>query len=215
MALTNGQVMEVVELFTNNFMLEKNTDKKLRLFQSFDDVFGKGIKGWTDMVLNIMGERGIDQSIVQEYIGLMNQRKDETCDYEIREMVENDFWMVCEILNYAFDKLLTIDSNAEQLRKFITGYSFVACNKDDILGVALACVIPGLNMDTIYVDSLAVAPFARRKGIARNLLKTIQKKAYKNEIYSVKLMTDRQLEAYKMYRHLGFNESKYVLMTKW
>ena len=65
------------------------------------------------------------------------------------------------------------------------------------------------------MDSLAVAPFARRKGIARNLLKTIQKKAYKNEIYSVKLMTDRQLEAYKMYRHLGFNESKYVMMTKW
>ena len=215
MALSNEQVVEAVELFVNNFALEKNEEKRLRLFQCFGDVFGKGITGWKDMAFKIMEERDLDHCIVKEYMDLISQKKEVTCEYEIREMVESDFPMICEILNYAFDVFLTMDNDADQLRKFITGYSFVACNKGDILGVVLACVIPGLHMDTVYVDSLAVAQYARGKGIARKLLKIIQTKAVKNRIYSIKLMTDRQLEAYQMYRHIGFKESKYVLMTKW
>ena len=89
MALSNEQVVEAVELFVNNFALEKNEEKRLRLFQCFGDVFGKGITGWKDMAFKIMEERDLDHCIVKEYMDLISPKKEVTCEYEIREMVES------------------------------------------------------------------------------------------------------------------------------
>ncbi len=84
----------------------------------------------------------------------------------------------------------------------------------------ILCYLKQGNIEESFVnkaevkDSLAVAQYARGKGIARKLLKIIQTKAVKNRIYSIKLMTDRQLEAYQMYRHIGFKESKKMLAKR-
>ncbi|MDO5424044.1 MAG: GNAT family N-acetyltransferase [Eubacteriales bacterium] len=214
MALSNKQVIEVVDLFANNFVLEPNSESRKRLFQRFGDVFGRGIVNWQDMVLKILEEKDVDSTLVKEYKDLLAPRQDENYGYEFREMTENDFPMVYEMLNHTFDTILTSYDN-EHFKKFLTGYSFVACDKEDILGVALAYPIPGLHSDIIYVDSLAVAQYARGRGIAKKLLNTIQKKGHMNQIYCMRLITNRQLEAYQMYRHLGFQESKYVLMEKY
>lgn len=214
MALSNVQAMEVVDLFVNNFVLEKNYEKRLRLFQRFGDIFGKGVVKWKEMAQQVMEEKGVEKSTIEEYKNIMYSKKDDSFEYEIRELVKEDFSMVREILNDAFDTLLTVYDD-EQLEKFITGYSLVACDKGDILGVVLACAISGLYADTVYIDSLAVAQYAREKGIAKRLISTIRSKAYQNKIYTLKLMTDKKIEAYQMYKHIGFVESKHVLMTKW
>lgn len=214
MALSKLQVEEALELFVNNFVHETAGINRKRLFQRFGDVFGNGIVEWHNLVLDLMREKDIDKGIVNEFEHLIGENKKKNLNYMYRELSEEDLKMVRELLNRAFDTILT-EYNDEHLKKFINGYSLVACDKGDIVGVIMSYPIMSLHSNIIYVDSLVVAEYARGSGIARALLNNVHKKAIKNGIYCLKLMTDKHLDAYQMYRHLGFNESKYVLMTKW
>lgn len=214
MALSKLQAEEALELFINNFVLENTGIKRKRLFQKFGDVFGNGIVEWKALALDIMKEKAIHKDIVDEFCCLVDGNKENNSDYEYRELKEEDFKMVRELLNRAFDTILT-ELDDEHLKKFINGYSLVACDKGDIVGVIMCYPIMSLHADMLYVDSLVVSEYARGRGIVRALLESVQRKGIKNRIYCLKLMTDKHLDAYQMYRHLGFNESKYVLMSKW
>ncbi len=214
MALSKVQVEETLELFANNFVFESAGINRKRLFQRFGDTFGQGIVEWHDLVLSILKEKDVCDEIVNEFILLTNEKKIVDSVYEYRELTERDFSMVRELLNRSFDLILT-EFDDEHLKKFINGYSLVACDKGDIVGVIMSYPIMSLQSNMIYVDSLAVAEYARGRGIARGLLDNVRTKAVKNRIYCLKLMTDKHLDAYQMYKHMGFSESKYVLMSKW
>ena len=214
MALSKLQAEETLELFVNNFVFESAGISRKRLFQRFGDTFGKGIVDWHELVLDIMKEKKVCDEIVNEFVSLTEEKKGVHSEYEYRELTEQDFPMVREILNRAFDFILT-EFDDEHLKKFINGYSMVACDKEDIVGVIMSYPIMSLQSNMIYVDSLAVAEYARGRGIARGLLDNVHRKAVENRIYCLKLMTDKHLDAYQMYKHLGFSDSKYVFMSKW
>lgn len=214
MALSKLQAEETLELFINNFVHETTGIKRKRLFQRFGDVFGNGIVEWKASVLDIMKERDINNEVIEEFTCLVDGNKTNNSAYEYRELREEDFKMVRELLNRAFDTILT-ELDDEHLKKFINGYSLVACDKGDIVGVIMCYPIMSLHANMLYVDSLVVAEYSRGRGIARALLDNVQRRGIKNRIYCLKLMTDKHLDAYQMYRHLGFNESKYVFMSKW
>lgn len=214
MALSKLQAEEVLELFISNFINEPTGINRKRVYQRFEDVFGRGIVEWNNLVLGIMHEKNIDKAIIDEFCKLSEEHQRKEMPYEYRELTEEDFKMVRELLNQAFDTFL-IENDNEHLKKFINGYSLVACDKGDVIGVIMSYPIMSLHSDMIYVDSLVVAENARGCGIARGLLNSVHKKAIENGIYCLKLMTDKHLDAYQMYRHMGFSETKYVLMSKW
>lgn len=213
MALSKLQAEEVLELFLTIFANEETGANRKRIFQRFDDVFGGGITNWKKLTLDVMNERSFENAVINEFSSLIEGNKKDS-DYEYRELCEDDFIMVRELLNRAFDMILTEFDN-EHLKKFINGYSLVACDKGNILGVIMCYPIMSLQSNMLYIDSLVVAEDARGQGIARALLDNVRTRAIKKRIYCLKLMTDKQLDAYQMYRHLGFNESKYVFMSKW
>ena len=51
MALSKLQVEETLELFVKNFINETTGINRKRLFQRFEDVFGKGIVEWKSLIL--------------------------------------------------------------------------------------------------------------------------------------------------------------------
>ena len=213
MALSATQADAVVTLFVDGFLLETDVLKRKRMVQNFEDNFGRGITDWKERLLKALEEKTTDEKILEEYRMLSGRTVLKGEDFTYRAFCEQDFPAVRELLNRAFDMCITEYDN-EQIKKLVNGYSMVACDKDDILGVALTYVIPGLHFDKLYVESLAVSEHARGQGIARRLLNEIQKKGYKNKVYTMQLITNRQLEAYQMYKHLGFGESKYVLLSR-
>lgn len=214
MALSRLQAEEVLELFVNNFVSAGTGIDRKRVFQRFEDVFGKGIVQWHELAVDIMCKKNVEEGVVEEFNNLSEEKPRDENPYEYRELRETDFVMVRELINRAFDTIL-LEKDDEHLKKFINGYSFVACEQENIVGVIMCYPIMSLHSDVIYVDSLTVAEHARGVGIARNLLNSVHRKAVKNGIYCLKLMTDKQLEAYQMYRHLGFDDSKYVLLSRW
>ena len=103
MALSKLQAEEVLELFLNNFINEATGVNRKRVFQRFDDIFGSGIANWKKLTLDIMNERGFENAVINEFNSLIDGNKKDL-DYEYRELCENDFIMVRELLNRGFDE---------------------------------------------------------------------------------------------------------------
>lgn len=83
----------------------------------------------------------------------------------------------------------------DKFKKFIDSrYSVVACNGEEIVGIALAFEMPDYNIATIYLDTLAVAEHVRGKGIGKKMFKHIQKLGRSSgRSGKMKLQTDRKL----------------------
>ena len=53
--------------------------------------------------MDIMNERGFENAVINEFNSLIDGNKKDL-DYEYRELCENDFIMVRELLNRGFDE---------------------------------------------------------------------------------------------------------------
>ncbi len=76
------------------------------------------------------------------------------------------------------------------------------------MGVDFANMVDETRAGEWYVDSLAVSPTFRKKGIARQLLNFVIEKAKQNKFAYVTLAVDAQnLPAWNLYKSLGFKET--------
>lgn len=214
MALTKSQVDSIVDLFSLAFANSSDESVREKAYFEFEDIFGKGIDNWQAICRGKIKQCTLNEAVIEHFDRLAHRHdnKVEDMEYLIREIKESDLAAVIELINNAFSMNLTYFDN-DKIKKFMdSGYSFVACNNDEVLGVALGYYIPDLCMDAVYLDTLTVAETIRGRGIGRKLLSHISKCAISNKIYEIKLHTDRTIEAYQIYKHWGFKESKLVLM---
>lgn len=216
MALTKLQANVAIKLFVANFANSNNDNDRKKLFIEFEDVFGRGISDWKSICRLELEQQTSKQSILEYYDKLLC-RKDKLSKNPIviRELRELDLEASRELINSAFDMCLTHFDN-DRFSEFIKNeYSVVAEYNDDVVGVALAYIIPGLSMDAVYLDTFVVSENARDQGIGKQMLSYIQSIAVKNGIHIIKLTTDKKLEAYQIYQHWGFQEDKNVSMKKY
>lgn len=106
----------------------------------------------------------------------------------------------------------------ESLFDFIdSGYSYVAKRENVILGFILAYKCPTYGGNYyMYIDTFVVNSDVQGKGIGKMLLQKLRENMFKNRIFRVKLMTKKEIPAYKIYKHLGFEEvENYVHMQRY
>lgn len=216
MALTKSQTNGVINLFAKTFVNSNNAKERKKLFIDFEDVFGKEIVEWKSLCREKIREYASEPEIIScfdEFLDRNRKLQIWNDTYQVRLLKETDLEQVRQLINNAFAMVLTLyDDN--KFEKFISsGYSVVACNEEEILGVALAYEIPDLNINAIYLDTFTVAENVRGYGLGRKMISHIQSLAVSNNIYKMKLQTDRKMEAYQIYKHWGFEEIDLVCMT--
>ena len=65
----------------------------------------------------------------------------------------------------------------------------------------------------LYIDTFVVNSDVQGNGIGKMLIEKLKENMFRNRIFSLKLMTKSDIKAYKIYRHLGFDEPEgYVHM---
>lgn len=218
MALTGKQAEAVMELFVSTFVNYKDDRDRKRVFNDFKDNLGNGISDWVVKCRDKLIEKAADEEVIQCYDTLTENRalKTDLENVVVRKLGKEDLGQVREMVNRTFGLLLTHFEDDKFDQYLSSDYAAVACQGDNILGVILAGEMPDIQTHTIYVDIFAVSENVRGCGVGHKLMGYIKETArakQKNKLHQIKLQTDRNIEAYKVYTHWGFEEvEKYVHM---
>jgi GNAT superfamily N-acetyltransferase len=98
-----------------------------------------------------------------------------------------------------------------------TGYSFVAKKGNEVVGVIMAQKIMDYGSYDVYVNNFAVESSMQGRGIGTQLMKHLISVAKQNGIDRIKLHTQKNLKAYDIYHHMGFEDQddESVYLSKW
>ena len=214
MALTRNQAEAVMRLFALNFSKEADAEKRKKLFLQFEDDFGHSISYWKTFCEKIVQEKRLSEEVLKHFRTLASRNLERSCDYLVRSLKKDDLEEVFELINRNFDMTLTI-YDMDKIEPFLeSGYSFVVCNNEEILGAVLGYKMPDLVREYIYIDTIVVGETVRNMGLGRMLISHVEECASKNHIHLIRLQTDKEIEAYEIYKHMEFTESSLVTMKR-
>lgn len=221
MAMTKAQKEIAVTLFTNTFQASKDKQSRKELFIEFSDAFNGSICDWKESV-----EQEIkDESLKIEFKELCNgEKKTDIKEYiTIEALRVADLNQISQLARMELGNTPWIyhscgENAPDSIDDFVEGgHSFVARRENEILGFILACKCPTYGgAYYLYIDTFVVGKDAQGLGIGKMLLAKVRENLFANRIFSIKLMTQREKPAYKIYKHLGFEEiEEYVHMNRW
>jgi aminoglycoside 3-N-acetyltransferase I len=140
-------------------------------------------------------------------------------DYELAQLSKNDVPLMKALLRVfaeAFEDPLAYQSavpSDEYLQKFL-GYehtiALIAKKGNEVAGGLVAYELEKFEQDRreIYIYDLAVAEAHRRKGLAKGLIRELQKIAKERKAYVIFVQADPgDAPAIKLYESLGAKES--------
>lgn len=132
----------------------------------------------------------------------------------IREVNENDIEVIGTIYEKAFgysEGLVKDLGNFDEYVNFCVkqNYAFVIENGIEICGVVLGYEKPDMIYGrNVYIELLAVLPEYQCKGYGKALIAAIEKVAISNGIKEVTLRTACYMDAFHIYCHLGFKDTR-------
>ena len=218
MALRKAQKEMAITLFTKAFSATDDEKIRKELFIQFSDAYEDSIKDWHCKV-----EEQLDNDFIkQEFSRLVNRtpKKDIKDFVTIDNLKKEDLKQISYLASKELGMMPWVEKEMEHdsLTDFVNdGYSYVAKRENVILGFILAHKCPTYGgYYYIYIDTFVVNNDAQGNGIGKLLLEKLKQNIYKNRIYRMKLMTKKELPAYKIYKHLGFEEvDDYVHMQSY
>ena len=218
MALTKLEASGMMRLTAWAFARVQNREERKKIFIEFEDIFGREIKDWEAGIAEILKEQAQDEEVLEHFRSLCSREQKVITGYEIRCAEQSDLKDITELINRNFNMMLT-SKDYDRYTPFLkSGYSFVICNHDSILGCVLAQPYQILLTTSICIDVLVVGETCRNMGLGKALLQHVQNYAKENNndfrLSYLRLTTDKTKDAYRFYRHLGFGESDYVTMVK-
>lgn len=218
MALRKVQKEMAITLFAKAFSAVENEEDRKELFIQFSDAYEDSIRDWQREVEAQLKNEGVKKNFrrlvnreykkdIKEFISIENLRKED---------LEQISYLACKELDMM--PWVANEEGPESLLDFIdSGYSYVAKRENIILGFILAYKCPTYGGHySIYIDTFVVNSDAQGKGIGKMLLQKLRENMFRNRVFRVKLMTKKDIQAYKIYKHLGFEEVEdYVHMQRY
>ncbi len=132
----------------------------------------------------------------------------------IRKVNENDIKAIGTIYVKAFGHHESFVEYCKGFGEYINfcvkqNYAFVTENEKEICGVVLGYEKPDLfDGRNVYIDLLAVLPEYQCKGCGKALVAAIEKVAIGNGMKEVTLRTACYMDAFHIYNHWGFKDSR-------
>lgn len=218
MALRKAQKEMAITLFVKAFSATEDEKSRKELYIQFSDAYEGSIKEWKNKVETEIE----DDNIKEEFINLTNRetKKDIKEFVTVELLKKEDLKQISYLASKELDMMPWVENEIgpNSLVDFVnSGYSYVAKREDVILGFILAYKCPTYGGHYyLYIDTFVVNSDAQGNGIGKMLIQKLKENMFENRIYRVKLMTKRDITAYKIYKHLGFEEvENYVHMQKY
>lgn len=218
MALRRSQKEMAISLFAKVFSTTKDEKERKELYIQFADAYDGSIKEWKRKVEQEL----VDQNLKQQFRALCNSEG----QTDIKKFVTVEPLRIEDVDQISYLSRMELgtmpwivdETRADSINEFVnSGYSYVAKRENVILGFILAYKCPTYGgYYQIYIDTFVVDSDSQGQGIGKMLFEQLSKEMFRNRIYNMKLMTKREIPAYKIYRHLGFEEMEnYVHMSRY
>lgn len=218
MALRKAQIEMAISLFAKTFNMTEDEGSRKELYIQFADAYDGSIKDWREKVEQELADEKTKEQFRQLY-----NREPKT---DMKEFITVEPLSIedLEQISYLSGKELKTmpwvkgEAGVDSIVEFVEGgYSYVAKREDVILGFVLAYKCPTYGGHYyLYIDTFVVNSDAQGLGIGKMLFNQLKKDMFHNRIFSIKLMTKREIPAYKIYKHLGFAEMEdYVHMNRY
>ena len=133
---------------------------------------------------------------------------------EIRRATEVDMDGIKDVYEKAFldreGMLMYYPNFEEYVRNCIKhDLSYVAINNGRLCGMIFAYEVPDIEWGKIvYVEVFAVLPELQKKGIGTALMKQLEESVQKKGYMEVSLRTACYLDAYEIYKKMGFKDMR-------
>lgn len=82
--------------------------------------------------------------------------------------------------------------------------AYVLEENDKIIGIVTAITVPGIGMETIFIDTVAISPAYQHKGYGTKMLNEFFEKT-QGKFYSISAV--RSDIGYKLYHRVGFSDA--------
>lgn len=215
MAMTEKQIEGVLSLFVTCFVNESDEVKRKKIYLQFNDNFGGSIGDWTTLAIEKIGLQTDNIDIIDEFNKLSSKEKEDlSADIEIRKLCRADFEQIRELIRNEFGTCLSVYDELG-LQSFLRSeHSFVACKDSEILGVILAGKMPNISHMRIYIDTFVITASMRGRGIGHKLYKAvINAPMGQKNVAEMVLKTEKNREAYQIYKHWGFRDADLIYMS--
>lgn len=214
MTFKKSQIEMALFLFVKSFCLETDENNRMELIIQFSDVYSGIIKDWESKV-----EKQIEDEKTRElFRRLLDKRKEKRVleGVTIVPLEEDYFEQITYLGTKELDQFPWMPEANSSITDFIEGgFSFAAKKDDVVIGFVLAHKCPTYGgYYYIYIDTFVVSSYTQGQGVGRMLFNELRSKAHKQRIYGIRLMTKRNMPAYNIYKHLGFEDmqDEYVQM---
>ena len=161
-----------------------------------------------------MWKKGRDDDIVYREIDLYHAIIESGCRMNIREVNENDIEAIGTIYVKAFGHSEGFMKYCKRFGEYVNfcvrqNYAFIIENEIEICGVVLGYEKPDLfDGRNVYIELLAVLPEYQCKGYGKALVAAIEETAISNGIKEVTLRTACYMDAFHIYNHWGFKDTR-------
>lgn len=207
MALRKSQKEMAVNLFAKVFAGEDEKSRK-ELYMQFSDAYEGSIGDWKSEV-----EKALENDELKESFKKLSEGEveNELLEYvTIDTLKKEDLEQISYLARKELDMMPWVENEGgtDSINDFVnSGYSYVAKRENEVLGFILAYKCPTFGGHYyLYIDTFVVNSDAQGKGIGRTLLLKLRENMFSNRIYSMKLMTKKEIPAYNIYKHLGFED---------
>ncbi len=133
---------------------------------------------------------------------------------QIRSIEESDIDIIGTIYEKAFEHSEGVIKYYQGFSEYVNfcikqGYAFAAEEKGIVRGVILGYETPSMFFGKVaYIEFLAVTPEYQGKGYGKMLIQKFEEAAIQNEIQELSLRTACYRNAFHIYHHLGFIDTR-------
>ena len=216
MALREAQKEMAVILFAKAFEAADEKSRK-ELYIQFADAYEGSIQDW-----KIKVEKAFEDEECKEIFRSLDKETEQNNLIEfvtIEPLKKDDLKQISYLASKELDMVPWIEHKMElnSINDFVNnGYSYVAKRENEVLGFILAYKCPKYGGQYfLYIDTFIVSSDAQGNGIGKMLMQKLRESLFENRTFGVKIKIKKELPAYSIFKHWGFEESDdYVYMER-
>ncbi len=219
MSFSKFQTEVIISTFIKSFA-NADAEERLNIARNFELAFSREIDDFREVVKQALAESDSSREVIDSWNEFVEKKEAVEVSCEISEIRLEDEKEINKLLAKELSVMPRFHefNNEGTIKEFMcNGYSFVAREKGELIGVLLAQRVEEYGTPCVYVNIFAVKENWQGRRVGTAMMNHLFHKVSDNRMFEIKLATYKTGRAYEIYHHWGFADQPddYVYLTRY